>query len=481
MKRPAITLLLLLMTASLAAQFSAADSVYFLFTDRFYDGDETNNFTVNLRNLTGYHGGDFAGLEEKLPYIADMGFTAIWISSVVDNQSGGYHGYCARDYYAVEEHFGDMESLRSMVDRAHELGIKVIADLAINHTGIQSVLYADDELKETWFNPRRDIDDHGDQFQVENHWLQNLPDLNHNNPEVRQYLIDMSIWWIDQTGIDGYRLDAVKHVPADFWLEYSQAIRERYPDFYLIGEVFDGNPANLGRYQRAGIHGMLDFPMYFAVRDMIRNGEPGTRFNQTLLNSKQNYPNDDLMGTFIDNHDVPRFINQMRRDRDQKVAQGLMFLFTYTGIPVMYYGTEIPADGGAEHTGRRMMDWDAEPLYLDMVTRLNGLRADHPALTSGGFRVVNRGSSSYAFARYSDDEVFVTVLNNAEEDRRLDIELPDDLARNYRWAHSVLLDENGDPVAPGVPSLDQVRIRRGRIRLNLPEYSGIVLRLSEER
>jgi glycosidase len=468
---------LFLIAAGLSAQFSAADSVYFLFTDRFYDGDESNNYTVNLRNLTGYHGGDFAGLEEKLPYIADMGFTAIWISSVVDNQSGGYHGYWARDYYAVEEHFGDMESLKSMVDRAHELGLKVIVDLAINHTGIQSLLYADEELRDTWFNPRRDIDDYGNQFQVENHWLQNLPDLNHNNPDVRRYLIDMSLWWIDQTGIDGYRLDAVKHVPSDFWSEYSRAIRERYPDFYLIGEVFDGNPSALGRYQRSGINGLLDFPMYFAVRDMIRNGEPGTRFNQALLNSKQNYLNDELMGTFIDNHDVPRFINQVRRNEEEKLAQGLMFLFTYTGIPIMYYGTEIPADGGAEHTGRRDMDWEAEPVYRDMVTRLNELRSRHAALTEGNFLIVNRSISSFAFARFTDDEAFITVLNNAEEDRRVDIELPDRLA-GYRWAESVLLDDNGEPIAPGVPGIGRIRIRRGRIRLDLPEYSGIVLKLS---
>jgi glycosidase len=471
----------LLISGAAWAEFGPDDSIYFLFTDRFYDGDESNNYTVNLRNLTGYHGGDFAGLEEKLPYIADMGFSAIWISSVVDNQSGGYHGYWARDYYSVEEHFGDMESLKSMVDRAHELNLKVIVDLAINHTGLQSLLYADETLRDSWFNPRRDIEDGSDRFQMENHWLQNLPDLNHNNPEVRRYLIDMSIWWIEQTGIDGYRLDAVRHVPADFWAEFSAAIKERFPGFYLIGEVFDGNPAALARYQRWGIDGLLDFPMYFAVRDMVRNGETGTRFNQAVLNARQNIPFDDFMGTFIDNHDVPRFVNQVRREREEKLAQALMFLFTYTGIPVMYYGTELPMDGGAEHTGRAMMDWETEPQFRDLVTVLNGLRADYPALTEGDFDIVKRSISSFAFARWDEDEVFITVLNNADEDRRLDIEIPEEMQRDYRWALPVLIDENGEPVAPGVPDLDPVRIRRGEIRLNLPEYTGVVIRLSESR
>jgi glycosidase len=159
----------------------------------------------------------------------------------------------------------------------------------------------------------------------------------------------------------------------------------------------------------------------------------------------------------------------------------LMFLFTYTGIPVMYYGTELPMDGGAEHTGRAMMDWETEPQFRDLVTVLNGLRADYPALTEGDFDIVKRSISSFAFARWDEDEVFITVLNNADEDRRLDIEIPEEMQRDYRWALPVLIDENGEPVAPGVPDLDPVRIRRGEIRLNLPEYTGVVIRLSESR
>lgn len=462
-----------------SAEFGPEDSVYFLFTDRFYDGDGSNNYTVNIRNLKGYHGGDFAGLTEKLPYIADMGFSAIWISSVVDNQAGGYHGYWAQDYYAVEEHFGDMESLKTMVDRAHELGIKVILDLAINHTGIQHDFFGEPEYDD-WFHPRRDIDDYSDQYQVENHWLQNLPDLNHENPEVREYLIDMSIWWIEQTGIDGYRLDALRHVPAEFWKEYSAAIKKRFPDFYLIGEVFDGNPANLGKYQNAGIDGLLDFPAYFAIQDMVRNGEPATRFAQSIINSKRNYPHEDLMGTFIDNHDVRRFVNQVYRNQEQKLAQSLMFLFSYTGIPIMYYGTEVPMDGGSEHSGRSLMAWEEPALYKDLVTSLNELRSRHPALSRGEFSIVDRSMSRFVYARHDDDDVFLTILNNGAEER-FTIELPEELRRDFRWAHSMVLDSNGEALAPGVPDLEKVRIRRGRLRMELPGYTGVVLKLSRER
>jgi alpha-amylase len=452
MKRFLIMAMLLIMAGAglLIAQITPADSIYFLMTDRFKDGDDSNNYTVRPRDLTAYHGGDFAGIIEKLDYIRTLGFSAIWISPVVDNQSGGYHGYWAVDFYGVEEHFGDMETLKRLVDEAHKRDIKVIIDLVVNHTGIMHPWLPDSEYSE-WFHERRTIQDYENQTEAENFWLANLPDLAQENPETRKYLIDMAIWWIDELGHDGYRLDTVRHVPHEFWTDFSKAIHEKYPNFYLTGEVFHGDFTKVGSYQRAGLDGLVDFPVYFGIRDFLREGADGGQFAMRL-NQAASYQDRSQMATFIDNHDVQRYINQVRSYVDEKLSQGLLFLFTYTGIPVMYYGTEEPIDGGSEHSGRRDFDWQAELRFGGLVSTFNTLRQENPALVDGDFRVIYSDSSTLAFVRTTEDQAFMTVLYNGEEPRRLSIPLPEDLQR-YQSGVQLLgpewLGDSGGSDRPG--------------------------------
>ena len=194
-----------------ATGINSSDLIYFLMTDRFSNGDPTNDQNVRPADPQAYHGGDFQGIINKLDYIKDLGFTTIWISPVVQNQVGGYHGYWATDFYKTNEHFGSMAELRSLVDQAHAKGIKVIVDLVVNHTG-QLHPWVGEAQYQNWFHPRKNIANYSDQREVENGWLASLPDLNQENPEVKQYLINMAKWWIEETGIDGYRLDTVKHV-----------------------------------------------------------------------------------------------------------------------------------------------------------------------------------------------------------------------------------------------------------------------------
>lgn len=452
MKRSFVLVFLLLLgaTLGLSAQVTPEDSMYFLMTDRFLDGDSSNNYTVRPRDLTAYHGGDFAGIIQKLDYIKTLGFSAIWISPVVDNQSGGYHGYWAVDFYGVEEHFGDMEILKRLVDEAHKRDIKVIIDLVVNHTGVMHPWLPDPEYAD-WFHERRTIQNYEDQFEAENYWLSSLPDLAQEHPETRQYLIDMAIWWIDQLGHDGYRLDTVRHVPHDFWTDFARAIDQRYPDFYLMGEVFHGDFTKVGSYQQAGLDGLVDFPIYFSIRDFLREGKSGTQF-ASRINQARSYQDRDQMATFIDNHDVQRYINQVRERVDEKLSQGLLFMFTYTGIPLLYYGTEEPIDGGSEHSGRRDFNWEAELRFGGLISTFNTLRRENPALTSGDFRILYSDEHTLAFTRSTDDQAFVTVLYNGEEPVKRSIPLPEDFS-GYKSGVQLLgpewLGDSGGSDRPG--------------------------------
>lgn len=421
----AAAVLLVLAAAGLHAEITPRDSIYFLMTDRFFDADRSNNFTVRKNDVSAYQGGDFEGVTRKIPYIRSLGFSAIWISPVVDNQSGGYHGYWARDFEAVEEHFGTIETLSRLVDEAHAAGLKVIVDLVVNHSGIQHPFVSDPAYRD-WFHPRIALSNFNDPAAVENHWLANLPDFNTENPETRTYLIDTAIGWIDLLGHDGYRLDTVRHVPKEFWEEFSSAIKAKYPEFYLVGEVFDGDITRVGSYQHAGLDGLLDFPVYFALRTMVRDGGGAAGLARAITDAR-GYRDRAAMATFIDNHDVPRFVNQVRTHLDERLSQALLFLFTYTGVPVLYYGTEVPIDGSSEHSGRMYMPWEHEARFAGLVTTLTTLRREHPALTDGEIDLVYRDEDTVAFMRYTEDEALVTVLYTGETEKTVKIALPETL------------------------------------------------------
>ncbi|MBZ4665961.1 alpha-amylase family glycosyl hydrolase [Mahella sp.] len=215
--------------------------IYFIMTDRFYNGDTTNDMDANPSDPKAYHGGDLQGIIDKLDYIKDLGATAIWITPVVDNEEGGYHGYWAYDFERVDEHLGDTAKLKELTDKAHDKDIKVILDMVFNHTGYNSP-WLSDPAKSDWFNEKMDIVNYNNQEEVEKGWLSGLPDLNQSNPDVEKYLIDMAMSWIDETGIDGFRLDTVRHVPKEFWTKLSQTIKQKYPDFFLLGEVWVNDP-----------------------------------------------------------------------------------------------------------------------------------------------------------------------------------------------------------------------------------------------
>jgi glycosidase len=397
------------------------DMIYFLLTDRFYDGDESNNIGIRKGDLTGYNGGDFQGIIEKLDYIKDLGFTAIWISPVVENQAGGYHGYWATDFYKTNEKFGSMNKLKELVSTAHQKGMKVIVDIVHNHTSRMHPWRSDPEF-EDWFNEYRDINDYGNQEDVERGWLARLPDLNHDNPEVRKYLIEMSKWWIRETGIDGYRLDTTRHVPKHFWIEFSEEIKKEFPNFYLIGEVFHGDVDYVGAYQKTGLDGLFDFPIHFAINDVFKDDKSATVLAD-VINKTKSYDNRYLMGTFIDNHDVPRFVHQLHRLSEERLKSALTFMMTYTGIPVMYYGTEIAMEGAFDPDNRRFMDWEAQSHITDYVKKLTSLRKENKALTHGDVQVLQADEKFIAFTRKYEDSIMIIAFNTSEQQNKVQLTL----------------------------------------------------------
>ncbi|MBA3242313.1 MAG: cyclomaltodextrinase N-terminal domain-containing protein, partial [Acidobacteria bacterium] len=380
--------------------FTTDDVIYFIMPDRFSDGDSSNNNPSKSPGLYDrtkgrhYHGGDFQGIINRLPYLKDLGVTAIWINPVYDNTdrldekevyaetAGGpkrpttaYHGYGAIDFYGVEEHYGDMRKLRELVDKAHALGLKVIQDQIANHTSPYHP-WATDRPTPTWFYGTVEnhlsnnwqkwttMDPHASEAtrrrNLEGWFIDILPDLNQDDEEVRRYLVQNTLWWLGQVGFDAVRMDTLPHVPRHFWRDWSQAIRAEYRSVNVLGELFDGDPALLAYFQKGragqdgidtGIDTLYDFALFYAVRDAFAKGESVRKVAQVLAHDHL-YPNPGVLVPFIGVHDMERFMNEKGATVEGlKLAQ--TFIMTARGTPLLYYGDELAMPGGGDPDNRR--------------------------------------------------------------------------------------------------------------------------------
>ena len=417
--------------------------LYFAFTDRFVDGDSSNNTPTTDASHEGtsdarWMGGDFKGLKQKVEegYFTNMGVNTLWISSVSMNTQGtskgtdnrtysAYHSYWPittfmtdankdtdfKGMKAIEPHFGTMEELRALVDACHERGMRVLVDFAANHVHRDSPIYKNHQ---NWFNDAPngvlcDKDNNWDNYPEKCWFSADLPDINYEIADARQLMVDHAIWLIKQTGIDGFRVDAVKHMNIQFIKDLRSAVETLFNNtgitFYMVGETFTGDVGLINKYIGNDLlHAQFDFPLYYSIQDVLRSGNMGkVIYDKTSLNNSP-YPTH-LMGTFMGNHDVARALsvaagqskdkwkqNPEVPDSDWKsyfkVKQAMTILLTQPGVPLIYYGDEYGMEGANDPDNRRMMEFgdalnNEQKGALKYVQKLGTIRAQHPAIRRG--------------------------------------------------------------------------------------------------
>lgn len=439
--------------------FSPDDTIYLIMPDRFADGDLTNDpppgdpGTYDRSKPRAYHGGDFRGIQDHLDYLHDLGITAIWLTPVVDNDNSSpqdYHGYGAVDEYAVEEHFGTQKDLQNLVAAAHAKGIKIIFDFVPNHIGPKHPWVAAPPEPD-WFHGTKEhhLVASGDfQFltdphappkywrNVEEGWFANvLPDMNQENPDVAKYFIENALWWAEETGIDGYRLDTFPYVSREFWSEWHQALRQVYPHMTTVGEVMNGDPVITsffvgGRAQNDGIDSgvttVFDYPFYYALRQgLLENNSPARIIN--ILSQDHLYPHLEWLWVFAGNHDVSRLASEPGISL-AKIKLAFSVVLTMRGTPELYYGDEIGMTGGNDPDNRRDFPGgfpgdkhsaftpsgrtpEQQEIFFH-VQKLLRLRSEHPALRHGQLWNIFWDQSSYAFARTTSDQRLLVVFNS---------------------------------------------------------------------
>jgi neopullulanase len=450
--------------------FNSADVLYLIMTDRFADGNSANNEPGYDRAASrGWHGGDLKGIQEHLDYFRDLGVTTLWTTPVASNGAmpQSYHGYAATDLYAVDSHFGTLQDYKGLSDALHARGMKLVIDLVPNHIGVQHPWVLDppapDWLHGTLQNHRAAksdfnqlVDPHASLeswINITNGWFTDgMPDLNQENPLVSRYLIQNAIWWVETANLDGIRLDTFPYVNRTFWSDFHAALHSAYPHLTTVGEVFNHDPEVTsffaGGVSHSGIDTGLDtpfdFPVYFALRDVLIQDKPMTEL-ATVLRQDSLYPHPERLVPFIGNHDTTRFITQADGSvAKQKLALGL--LLTLRGTPQIYSGDELGMEGGKDPDNRNDFPGgfagDAHDAFIlagrtateqevfAWTSALLALRASHPALQTGLEQNLFTDEDVFAFVRTPDTvscsadhstERFLIIANKAQHSRQIEL------------------------------------------------------------
>ncbi len=404
--------------------FTASDelwvgrSIYFIMTDRFSNGEPSNDnaagFASDRSDPRRWHGGDFQGVIDQLDYIKGMGFDAIWITPVTLQRSpNAFHGYWQYDLYQIDPHLGTLADLQRLVEQAHQRDMLVMIDVVPNHTGdfLPGSHAAPPFDDPSWYHNRGNIENYGDQQEVEQGDLLGLDDLNQENPATRAELLKWIDWLHSATGLDGLRVDTAKHLPKDFLGAFDAAAST-----HTMGEVFSNDVDYVADYTNY-LDAVIDYPFYNAAKLALLGGNPLQNI-QRLFERDALYRNVHTNGTFLDNHDVERFMCLATGGPDDnklaQLHQALAVLFTVRGIPIVYYGTEQQFAGCKDPNNREDMfdSFDAASPTYAWLTQLNSVRKAHPALTRGAAadRFIDAGG--WAFQRTSGADTVVVCVNN---------------------------------------------------------------------
>ncbi len=457
--------------------FDWRDSViYFVFVDRFENGDPSNDGGVGVPLASDWQGGDWAGVTARIEsgYFEDLGVNTLWLSVPFDNTNdsgfgsdgreySAYHGYWPANVDQTEEHFGTLAELQQTIDTAHEHGLKVLFDFAMNHVHVSSPVYAD-HPEWFWPNDNGSGDDcvcgsgcSWDGDQARRCWFtEYLPDYDFTDAAARTFSIDNALQWIGDTGVDGFRLDAVKHI-EDAWLLdlRERVLAEVEPEtgehFYMVGETFTGDQGTIARYVNPEmLDGQFDFPlrMQMAYNVLMRGGSMQELAD--FMDANDDYYGAAIMSTFIGNHDIPRAIhlaqdtpvwnNQWADGKDrawsnqpglpagssafERLGNSFTILFTTKGAPLLYYGDEVGMPGGGDPDNRRAMQWDGysagQTFLLEHIRRLTAIRAEHPATRRGTRTTLSAGGDTFAYVvEYGGDAVWV-ALNRGDGSTQVD-------------------------------------------------------------
>ena len=449
--------------------FNSSDVMYLITPDRFVNGEPSNDEIESMpdklaRNEKfGRHGGDIQGMVNSLDYISDMGFSAIWINPIIENDMPkySYHGYAATDFYAVDRRYGTNEEYREFCRAAEEKGIKVIMDMIMNHSGSEHWFVKDpptsdwinnqDNYIQTSHRRNTNLDIHASEYDkkafTDGWFVETMPDLNQRNELMATYLIQNTLWWVEYSGISGIRMDTYPYPDKYFMADWTCAVMEEYPNMNIVGEEWSTNPAIVSYWQKGKVNhdgytsclpSIMDFPLQDAVKKGLTQEEKlyGSGMIETYkaLSMDFLYADPDNLVVFPDNHDMDRFFTQVGGDYNL-FKMGMSYYATVRGVPQFYYGTEVlmqndefPGDHGVIRTdfpggwegdkvnaitGAGLSTQQKEAQVF--TKKLLNWRKTSNAVHSGKLIQFVPANGIYVYFRLTDDEKVMVVFNKNSE------------------------------------------------------------------
>ena len=420
-------------------------SIYQLLTDRFARTSDTGGC-----NYSAYCGGNYKGIIEHLDYIKGMGFDAIWVSPIVENTEGSYHGYHLTNLYKLNEHFGTEEDFIALVEECHKRDIWVMIDVVANHVGPVGTDYS----RITPFNSNEhyhdkcDITDWGNQWQVENCRLCDLPDLKQENEFVTEKLVEWIKDLVNKYNLDGIRIDTIMEVPKWFWDKFRESA-----GVFQIGEAFNGDINYVSDYQNH-LDSVFNYPLYYSIESSFCGSFKN--LEGYWFNNRNKYPAPEYTATFVENHDNPRFLNRCN-DR-KKFVNAVVFALLWEGVPVFYYGGEQYYAGGADPNNREPL-WDNYNTNSDLYGILSKVHALRKKVSIWNLGIIQRYADDnfYAFTR---GDVLACFTNSNGVQRTI----------TY---HDF---KDGDKLCNAIAENDCVSVNGGSINIQMGDYPKVYVK-----
>lgn len=491
--------------------------IYSLMIDRFYNGDPTNDSPVvhdSLFKPANYNGGDLAGIIKKIEegYFDKLGINTLWISPIVDNTNNayreypaphrwytGYHGYWPVSSTKVEEHFGDMNLARELVELAHQRKINILLDFVSNHVHMEHPFWKEHR---NWFGVLELPDERKnlrlwDEYRLTTWFEPYIPSFDYIRAyDALEFMTDNAVWWLNVTGADGFRHDAVKHVPNEFWRMLTKKLKRnielpKKKKLYQIGETFGGIDLIASYVSNGQLNAQFNFNLYdVAIPTFLDEKASFKLVDYQMQKSFQVFGYNNLMGNIMDSHDKIRYMAYADGDLEindgrageigwtnppqvdnpesyNKLKVYMAYLLTIPGIPIIYYGDEIGMTGAADPDNRRMMRFgdelnQYEKQTFEEVSKLIHIRKNHPALRYGDFFTLQADENIYAYIRSDMNERILVVVNKNPKTVTADLSIP-----------SVYKIKN----AIDLISSKQFSVSANKINLTLEKYNYVILKL----
>lgn len=473
---------------------SPADNMYLIMPDRFANGDPSNDSykdmssdLVNRDKIYFRHGGDIQGIIDRLDYLQDLGITAIWVMPVLESDQPyeSYHGYAPTDHYVVDKRYGSNELYKLLVEKAHAKGIKVVMDIIHNHVGDRHWTIRDIPFKD-WINQEwptytksnyRDavwIDPYvseADRRRLANGWFDShMPDLNQRNPFLANFLLYSNLWWMEYSGQDAFRIDTYFYPEQDFMINWGKRMQEEYPGFTSFAETWVQSTLSQAQFTAGNrltegqrfLPSVTDFQLNYALLEAAAGRQGWTDgANRLYLTLSNDFLYQDARRnvTFLDNHDVSRFLSVLNNDW-QKYHAGLTALLTIRGLPCLYYGTEIGitgAGGSFGEAGRKdfLGGWKEdklnkftsagrqgmEEITYQLLRKLLHYRKSTPALQTGKTRHFIPEDGVYVYFRYDDAKRVMMLWNTTDKAQEHKLERYAEMLKGYRTGRDVIKEE----------------------------------------